>query len=70
MEQAHDDFVARYPKVTVNEIRITRDEATTRSFDFDYRNQISGAVGRLDIHYVKRGDGKWEMRPEPPAQLP
>ncbi len=69
MEEALDAFVARYPDVTVVEMKIARDEAAMRSFAFDYRIQSSGSNGRIDVQYVKGADGKWEMRPEPPAQL-
>jgi len=70
LEKALDDFSGRYGDAVVNEIRITRDETNMRSFDIDYRNKVSGNVGKLDVHYVNRGDGKWEIDPEPPTQLP
>lgn len=70
IEKAHDEFIARYPLVTVADIGISRDEASTRSFTFDYRHRTSGVTGRIEIHYARRSDGKWEAQPEPPAQLP
>ena len=70
IEKALDDFSARYADAVVNDIRITRDEHNTRSFEIDYRNKVSANVGRLDVHYVNRGDGNWEIDPQPPTQLP
>ena len=70
IEQALDSFIERYPGAVVNEIRITEDEVLARSFEIDYRNKVSGSVGRLNVRYVDRGDGKWEMRSEPPTRLP
>jgi hypothetical protein len=70
IEKALDDFTARYATTAVTDVRITRDEATTRTFEFDYRNKATGKLGKLEVHYLVRDDGKWEIRPEPPKQLP
>ena len=70
IEKALDDFVARYPDGTVNDIRVTHEDEKARSFAVDYRNKASGKDGKLDVQYVRSGDGKWEIRPDPPTKLP
>lgn len=70
IELALETFSERYPEVVVNDIRMTQDEVLARSFEIDYRDKASGKPGRLNVHYVNRAEGKWELQPELPAQLP
>lgn len=70
LEQALEDFTARYAEAAVNDIAITRDEVTSRSFEVKYRNKTTGSFGALEVHYANRGDGKWTIYPESPGQLP
>ena len=70
IELALETFVERYPEAVVNDIRMTQDEMLARSFEIDYRDKASGKLGRLNVHYVSRAEGKWQLQPELPAQLP
>jgi hypothetical protein len=70
LEKAQEDFTARYTSAAVNEINITEDHALARTFTFDYRNKSSGQTGRLSVRYKNRGEGKWEIEADVPAQLP
>ena len=70
IELALETFGERYPGAVVNDIRLTQDEVLARSFEIDYRDKASGKLGRLNLHYVNRAEGKWELQPELPAQLP
>ncbi len=70
IERAQEDFTTRYSAAAVNEISITDDHALARTFAFDYRNKMSGQMGRLSVRYTKHGDGKWELQADLPARLP
>ena len=70
LELAMETFLERYPETVVNDIRMTQDEMLARTFEIEYRNKTSGKQGRLNVHYVSRASGKWELQPELPAQLP
>lgn len=70
IEKALEDFSDRYADAAINDIRMTRDEDTRRSFSVQYRNKKIGTQGMLELHYSNRGGAKWVMDPVPPETLP
>jgi hypothetical protein len=70
VERALEEFTTRYAEAAVNDIRMTRDEVTVRSFEVEYRNKTTGGGGKMDVHYSPRGDGRWTPDPELPPKLP
>lgn len=69
-EQAKKDFRKLYPDVEVVAIRMSEDEVIARSFEFTYRWPGDSDVKMINVQYMESVSGAYEIRPEPPKQLP
>lgn len=69
-DEAKTNFQKRYPEAEVVDMRMSEDEVVARSFEFTYRKMGSQETKRIDIQFMSAESGSFEMRPNPPKELP
>ena len=67
---AKAEFLRRHPTAEMVTIKISEDEVVARSFKVTYRTGLHEPTKTIELQYMKNAQGVWEVRPNPPSELP